>query len=99
MRKIKEYLEKINDELEGAKEYSEKYVEFKARGDSQRASHYKEMASDELKHAMFIHEWVVEEVERISKVYTPPAAMQEKWDLDHKKYVEEVAIIKQILNM
>jgi hypothetical protein len=48
---------------------------------------------------MFIHEWVVEEVERISKVYTPPAAMQEKWDLEHKKYVEEVAIIKQILNM
>ena len=99
MKSIKKYVDHIEDEIEGAKEYAEKYVEFKARGDSQRASHYKEMASDELKHAMFIHEWAVEEVERISKVYTPPAAMQEKWDLEHKKYVEEVAIIKQILNM
>lgn len=99
MQIIKKYVEQMLEELESAKEYSEKFVEFKARGDLQRASHYREMASDELKHANFIHEWATAEVERISKIYTPPASMQEKWELDHKKYVEDVALIKQILGM
>jgi ferritin len=99
MRIIKEYVDRINDELDSAKEYSEKYVEYKARGDSSKAGHFKEMASDELKHAMFFHELATEEVERISRVYTPSVSMQEKWEHDHKRYVEDVAILKQILNM
>lgn len=99
MRIIKQYVERINDEVESAKEYAEKYVEFKARGDFQKAGRFKEIASDELKHAMFFHELATEEVEKISKVYTPPVEMQEKWEHDHKKYVEDVAILKQILGM
>jgi ferritin len=99
MQIIKKYVEQMLDELESAKEYAEKYVEFKSRGQLQRAGHYREMAADELKHANFIHEWATEEVESISKVYTPPASMREKWELDNRKYVEDVAIVKQILGM
>ena len=39
------------------------------------------------------------EIKEISKVYTPPADMQEKWDKAHKEYVEKAAWVKQMLSM
>jgi hypothetical protein len=99
VKKIKEYVEAIDEELEGAKEYAEKYVECKAKDNMQSATKYKEMANDELKHAMYVHEWAVKEIEEISRVYTPPIEMQEKWDKAHKEYVEKVAWIRQMLSM
>lgn len=99
MRAIKKYVERIDEEIESAKEYAEKYVEYKAKGDMTRANHYKEMANDELKHSNYIHEWAVKEIEEISKVYTPPVEMQEAWDKAHKEYVEKVAWIKQMLSL
>lgn len=97
MRAIKKYVEAIDEEIEGAKEYAEKYVECKAKGDMSKANRYKEMASDELKHAMYQHEWAVVEIEEIGKVFTAPADMMEKWEKAHKEYVEKVAWIKQML--
>lgn len=99
MKIIKEYVEKIDEELEGAKDYAEKYVEHKVKGDTSAATKYKEMANDELKHAMYEHEMAVKEIEEISKVYTPPAEMQKVWDEAHKKYVERAAWVKQMLAM
>ena len=97
MRKIKMYVDAIKDEVNGAKEYAEKYVECKAAGHMERANRYKEMANDELKHAMYQHEMAVEEIEKLSKVYTPPVKMQEEWDKTHKEYAEHSAWIKHIL--
>ena len=68
MRAIKKYVEAIDEEIEGAKDYAEKYVECKAKGDMSKANRYKEMASDELKHAMYQHEWAVVEIEEIGRV-------------------------------
>jgi hypothetical protein len=99
MRHIKRYVEDIEEEIEGAKDYAEKYVEAKARGDVSRANRYKEMAMDELKHSSYLHEWAVSEIDSLSKVYTPPAEMQEKWEMAHRQYVEKVAWIKQMLAM
>lgn len=99
MKKIKDYVDHIKDEVEGAKEYAEKYVECKAKGDMQRANKYREMANDELKHATYIHEWAVAEIAEISRVYKPPVEMQEKWEHEHKKYIEDVALVKTILGM
>ena len=99
MRKIKEYVEEIEEELEGAQDYAEKYVEEKAKGNMPKASRYKEMALDELKHASYIHEWVVKEIEEISKVYTAPEDMLEKWKKSHKEYVDKAAWIKQMLEL
>lgn len=97
MRKIKKFVDAISEELEDAKEYAESYVEAKAKGETGIANRYKEMAGDEIKHAMYLHEMVVAEIKEISKVYTPPSDMQEKWDMAHKEYVEKVAWIKQML--
>ena len=97
MTKIKRQVEHILDELEGAKEYAECYVSEKAKGNTQWATRYKEMANDELKHAMYLHDKVTVEIEEISKVYTPPQEMMDKWEHDHKEYVEKSAWIKQML--
>jgi predicted RNA-binding protein with RPS1 domain len=96
---IKKYVEAIEDEVCGAKEYAEKAIEAKARGDMPMSIRYKEMSNDELKHAMYIHEMATREVAKISEVYTPPVEMLEKWENAHKKYVEEVALIRQMLEM
>lgn len=96
---IKRYVENIEEELEGAQHYAEKYVESKARGELQYANQFKEMANDELKHAMYIHEHAVKEVAEISKVYTPPVDMLDKWEHAHKKYIEKVATIRQVLGL
>ena len=72
---------------------------FKAKEDTQWANRYKEMAQDELKHASFIHDRAVEEIEELRKVYTPPQDMLEKWDADHKKFIEKSAFVKMMLNM
>ena len=99
MKVIADYVEHLDEEIEGAKEYAEKYVEAKARGKIDVANKYKEMAHDELRHATYVHGFAVAEIEAISKVFTPPADMQEKWNKAHKEYVERVAWVKQMLEM
>ena len=99
MKVIKEYVEAIDEELHDAKKYAEKYVECKAKGNMQAATRYKEMSNDELKHAEFLHEWAVQEIQQIAKVFVAPAHMQETWDKAHKEYVEKAAWIRQMLAM
>lgn len=99
MTRIKKLVDELNEELCSAKEYAEEYLTFKAKDNNAWANRYKEMAQDELTHASYIHERVVEEIETLSKVYTPPEEMMEKWDSDHKKYIEKAAWIKQMLTM
>lgn len=99
MRIIKNYVEKIDEELEGAKEYAEKYIELKVKDDMNSANKYKEMAMDELKHATYEHEWATKEISKISSVYDAPMDMMEKWEKSHKEYVEKVAWIRQMLSM
>ena len=99
MTRIKKLIEELDDELCSAKEYAEEYLTFKAKNDSTWANRYEKMAQDELTHAGYIHDRVVEEIEELSKVYTPPEEMMEKWNSDHKKYIEKAAWIKQMLTM
>ena len=49
MKKIQDYVNRIDEELSDAKEYAEKYVECKAEGKDSNSRKYKEMAEDELK--------------------------------------------------
>ena len=99
MTKIKKLADEIMDELDSAKEYAEDYLTYKAKNNIPWANRYKEMAQDEIKHAGYIHDRVVEEIEELRKVYTPPEEMMEKWDSDHKKYIEKAAWIRQMLAM
>lgn len=99
MKRIKELADEIKDELHSAKEYTEEYLTFKAKDNSTWANRYKEMAQEELKHAGYIHDRVVVEIEELRKIYTPPQDMLDKWDSDHKKYIEKAAWIRQMLAM
>lgn len=99
MTRIKDLADEMKDELCSAKEYAEEYLTFKAKDDNTWANRYKEMANDELKHANYLHERVVADIEELRKVYTPPQEMLDKWDADHKKYIEKAAWIKQMLAM
>jgi hypothetical protein len=99
MRSIKKFVDAIDEELEGAKEYAEKFVEHKAQNDMQTAQEYYEMANDELRHANIIHGFAVAKINEIGKVFTAPVEMEEAWKKSHKEYVERVAWIKQMLAM
>lgn len=99
MTRIKNLADKMKDEICSAKDYAEEYLTFKAKDNSTWATRYKEMSQEELKHANYIHERAVEEIEELRKVYTPPEEMLEKWDHEHKEYIEKVAWIKQMLAM
>lgn len=99
MTKIKKLADEISEELDSAKEYAENHLMYKAKGNDEWSKRFFEMANDELKHADYLHDLAVEEIDELRKVYTPPQEMLEKWDADHKKYVEKAAWIKQMLAM
>lgn len=99
MTKIKKLTEEMLEELDGAKGYAECYVEKKANDETTWANRFKEMANDELKHAMYLHDYVVQQIDKLSKVYTPPKEMMDKWEKDHAEYVERAAWIKQMLTL
>lgn len=99
MRKIKELVERIDDELESAEEYAEKFVEYKADGESSMAEKFREMASQEMSHANMMHELAVKEIEKVSAVFNAPADMREKWDKSHTEYIQRAARIKSMINM
>ena len=99
MTKIKRYVEHMDEELCGAKDYAEKYLEAKASGQSEMAEKYKEMATDELKHATYVHNIAVDEIEKIKKVFTPPQDMLARWEKAHSKYIDRTAKVKGMLAM
>ena len=99
MKRIKDLADEIKDELHSAKEYAQEYLTYKAKDEGTWANRYKEMAQEELKHAVYIHDRVVVEIEELRNVYTPPQDMLDKWDADHKKYIEKAAWIRQMLAM
>lgn len=99
MTRIKNLADEIKDELASAKEYAEQSLTYKAKGNDIWANTYHEMAEEELKHAGYIHDRVIAEIDELRRVYMPPEEMLEKWDADHKKYIEVAAWIRQMLEM
>jgi len=100
MKKIKEYVDGIDEEICGAKDYIEKALWYKAQGNTIRYNKYKEMAIQELGHADALHTYAVEDIAKLQEVYPDvPADMMDKWNNSHKEYVERVAWIKQMLSM
>ena len=100
MKKIKDYVEKINEEIDGAQEDIEKALWYKAKGDANRYTKYKEMSIQELGHAMTVHQFASEDIVELKNVYPDfPEEMQDAWDKAHNEYVEKVAWIKQMQTM
>lgn len=99
MKMIDHIVEDLDEELEGAMHYAEKYIENRAKGETTRAAKFKEMASDELRHASFVHEMAVADIASIEKVFSMPVEDAEKWAHAHKHYVDCVGRVKMMLNM
>lgn len=99
MKVIQEYVWKIADEIEDAKDYAEKYLYHKAYNNTKYAKYYSEMANDELKHATYIHEIATETIAKLETTYKPTEEMRETWNKSHAEYVEKVAWIQQMLKM
>lgn len=99
MRKIQEYVDRIDEEIHDAKDYAESYVYYKAAGATDKAKIYHDMSADELKHATYIHDIAVKEIEMLNKVYKPTEEMEKVWTTSHIQYVDKVAWIKTMLAM
>lgn len=98
MKAIKKLVNQINEELEGACDYAEKYVDMKAH-ENQWAASYKKMAEDELRHSDTLHQIAVEEITLLRNVYQPTPEMEKAWEESHMKYVEKTAWIRKMLAM
>jgi Na+-translocating ferredoxin:NAD+ oxidoreductase RnfC subunit len=99
MRLIDKMLEQLEEEVEGARDYAEKYVEFKARGNMSRANRYKEMAHDELKHATFLKEMDIADIDELKKVYPMTDEEQSLWEHGHKHVNDQMAMVMHVLSM
>ena len=104
MTKIKKYVEDIAEELDGAKNYIEKALEYKSMGNSpenmERYNGYKAMSVQELEHAMRVHDYAAQDIEKLRAVYPDiPTEMMEKWEHSHKEFIEKAAWIKQMQMM
>lgn len=99
MERIKKLADEMMEEVCGAKEYAERAIMYRVNGESNWSNRFREMANDELKHAGYLHELIVMDVDKLATVYTPPVEMMEKWDADHKKYIEKAAWVRQMLDM
>lgn len=99
MTKIKRYVDGMKDELCGAKDYAESYIECKAAGNMDRAKIYYQMAQDELKHADNLHNIAVQEINALKEAIEPPESMLDKWRDAHGYFVEKAAWVKQMLSL
>lgn len=100
MTKIKKYVEDIAEELDGAKHYIETALEYKAMNDTTRYTKYKEMSMQELGHAQALHDFAVQDIEKLKAVYPDiPNNMLDKWNKSHVEFVEKTAWIKQMQAM
>lgn len=99
MKKIADLVDRIDEELEDAKHYAEKSLEYKVDEEMEWSNKFKEMSNDELKHATYIHDLAVQEIRKLEKVYVAPVEMREIWDKQHQKFIERTAWIKQMLSM
>ena len=78
----------------------EKPIWYNAKDNSERYSRYKEMSIQELGHASNLHQFAMEDIERLEKVYPDiPEDMMKKWEESHKEFVEKTAWIRQMQNM
>ena len=98
MRKLEKMIDDIHDEVDGAREYAEKYIDSKAKGNVPRATKYKEMATDELKHANYIRDFAIADAEGIKRVHTLTEEEVEAWEHAHKRLNDAIAMVQHLLN-
>lgn len=95
---LEHMLEELTEELDGGREYAEKYIDCKARGNIPRATKYKEMAHDELRHFSTLREFFAADVDGIKRVHPLTEEEVSWWEHEHKKLNDKVAMIHHLLS-
>lgn len=99
MKIIKKYVDRIVDEIDGANDYTECYINAKIDNNIPLAEKYHKMALDELNHMKINHEIAVEKIEAAKRYFQPTEEMLEMWEETHERYVETVDMITKALSM
>lgn len=94
MQIIDYYIDHIKDELDGAKEYAEKVVEYKP----QLAKMYQEMAQAELNHAKYLVDMGNQCYAQITEIYAPQE-LEDEWNKILKRYTERTALARHLLDV
>lgn len=99
MKAIKEIVEDIREELDGAKHYAEKAVKMHDT-DREAAAAYADMARQELSHVDRLHGLAVKLIntQKANEVAVP-VAMQAVWDWEHEHMIDTTMRIKALLDM
>lgn len=97
MKQIKEIVESIHEELEGAEGYAKMATLYKD-SDRSLSETYATIASQELSHVDSLHAQVVRLIKaQQSAGREAPASMQAVWNWEHGRMVDHVAKIKLLL--
>lgn len=98
MKKFEKMLCHIAEELEGACEYAEYYVGEKMKGNTAKATKFREMATQEMQHAANWYDWTEKYSEELKAIMPLSAEDSEEWEKCRKKYAEKTAIIRYMLD-
>lgn len=94
MKVIKELIEMIDDELEGAEHYVKTALFYKHEHPGLANALY-EISVQEMHHVSILHDEVVKVIKAYREKHgEPPAAMQAVYDWEHEKEIEESKEIK-----
>lgn len=94
MRIIKELIEEMDDELEGANHYIDMALQYKD-SDKILADMYYQMSLQEFKHHDDLHNQIVRMIgDYRTKNGEPPKEMQAIYDWEHKKAIEKAKKVK-----
>ena len=96
MKLIKELVDMIEDELEGAEHYAKFAIQHKSDHPSLANALY-EISIQEMHHVSVLHEEIVKVIKAYrDKHGDPPAAMQAVYDWQHEKQIEESKEVKML---
>lgn len=99
MKIIRDLVEMIDDELEGAEEYAKSAIHYKSEMPNLADAFY-EIANQEMRHVNILHDQVVAIIKKHREEHgEPPAAMLSIWEWQHKKHIEESAEVRRLLDM
>lgn len=94
MKMIDSFMKSINEEIDGAMDYADKYVELKAEK-PKWASAYHDMAANELTHAEHLLTMAKEHVSALGWI---SEETKDNWSKCQSKAAEKTAMIKMMLN-
>lgn len=98
MKLIKDIVEMISDEIEGAEHYAKSALKHKSDNPVLAKTFY-DISTDEMRHVDLLHSEVVKLIEEHRKTKgEPPASMMAVYDYLHEKHIEEAKEVKILQN-